>query len=122
MDIEVRRSPISGTGLFAKNFIPQGKTILAWNPKVLTKEEAAKLPEEEKSHYLYPDGDNMLWMQSPERYMNHSCDPNTYVIGRGDIASRDIRPGEEITSDYMDLESEDFKCRCGSEKCRNPAD
>jgi len=36
------------------------------------------------------------------------------------VASRDIQPGEEITSDYMDLETENFRCHCGSAKCRNP--
>lgn len=118
---EIKESTISGKGLFAKVLIPKGTVVLAWKPKVLTRQEAKKLPEEEQKHYLYPDGEKMLWMQPPERYVNHSCEPNTHVEGQSDVASRDIQPGEEITSDYMDLETENFTCHCGSEKCRNPA-
>lgn len=118
---ELRQSQISGKGLFATELIKNGETVVRWNPKVLTKEQANQLPEEEQKHYLYPEGDKFLWMQPPERYMNHSCEPNTYVVGQSDVALRDIQPGEEITSDYMDLEKESFKCHCGSAKCRNPA-
>jgi len=115
---EVRNSNISGKGLFATSLIKANEVVVAWHPKVLTREEAETLPEPEQ-HYLYPDGDKMLYMQPPERYMNHSCEPNTHVIGKSDVASRDIEPGEEITSDYMDLETENFACHCGSKNCRN---
>ena len=118
---EVRESPISGKGLFATELIKNGKTVVAWKPKVLTKEQVEALPEDEQKHYLYPEGDKFLWMQPPERFMNHSCEPNTHVVGQSDVASRDIEPGEEITSDYKDLEKEGFKCHCGTDKCRNPA-
>lgn len=114
----VKDSKISGKGLFATSLIKEGETVVAWNPKVLTKEEAGKLPPEEQKHYLYPEGDNVLWMQPPERYMNHSCDANTHVVRKSDVASRDIRPGEEITSDYLGLEASDFECNCGSPNCR----
>jgi SET domain-containing protein len=120
-DIEIAKSPISGKGLFAKTLIKKDSVVLFWRPKVLSKQEADALPDEEKAHYLYPEGESMLWMQSPERYLNHSCEPNTYVVGQSDVALRDIKPGEEITSDYIDLETEKFECRCGSAKCRNPA-
>jgi SET domain-containing protein len=118
---EVKKSKISGKGLFATALIKKGETVISWNPKVITKEEASKLPEDEQRHYLYPEGDNMLWMQPPERYMNHSCDPNTHTVGRGDVALSDIQPGEEITSDYLDLETEDFACSCGAKNCRRPS-
>ena len=118
---EVKNSKISGKGLFAAGLIKKGETVVAWKPKVITKQEASKLPEDEQKHYLYPEGDNMLWMQPPERYMNHSCDANTQVIGRSDVALRDILPGEEITSDYLDLDTEDFDCSCGAKDCRRPA-
>lgn len=120
-NIEVKQSPISGRGLFAKGLIKKGSTVLTWHPKVLSRKDADALPDEEKKHYLYPDGENMLWMQPPERYINHSCEPNTRVVGQSDVALRDIQPDEEITSDYLDLETEDFVCHCGSALCRKPA-
>lgn len=118
---EIRSSAIQGKGLFAVTLIKKGETVVDWHPKVLTKDESKKLPADEQKHYLYPDGENMLWMQPPERYMNHSCNANTHVVRKSDVASRDIQPGEEITSDYLDLETENFKCNCGAINCRKPA-
>jgi uncharacterized protein len=117
-DIEVRDSPLNGKGVFSKRLIKAGEVIFTWHPKVLTKDEAMKLPEVELKHYTYPDGGNILWMQSPERYINHSCDANTRVINQSDVASCDIPPNTEITSDYIDIETEDFICNCGSKNCR----
>jgi uncharacterized protein len=117
---EVKESTIQGKGLFAKGKIAKGEAVVEWHPKVLTKEEASKLPAVEQKHYLYPDGDKLLYMQEPERYVNHSCDANTHVVNRSDVASRDIEKGEEITSDYLDLDTEDFACSCGTSKCRRP--
>jgi uncharacterized protein len=120
LKFEVRDSPISGRGLYATELIREGETVVSWNPKVLTKHEANELTAGEYKHYTYPEGDNVLWMQPPERFMNHSCDPNTHVIGRGDVALRDIAPGEEITSDYLDFTNDDVVCNCGSSNCRRP--
>jgi SET domain-containing protein len=50
--------------------------------------------------------------------MYHSCDANTHVVGKSDVALRDIAIGDEITSDYIDLETENFSCNCGSPNCR----
>ncbi|HSX00120.1 MAG TPA: SET domain-containing protein [Patescibacteria group bacterium] len=119
--IEIKNSPIAGKGIFAKEPIKRGALVLKWRPKVLTKEQAAELPAEEQKHYTYPNGEKVLWMQPPERFVNHSCEPNTHVVDESDVALRDIKPGEEITSDYIDVEATKFKCFCGSEKCRNPA-
>lgn len=115
---EVRDSRISGKGLFATSLIKANEVVVSWHPKVLSREQADALPKSEQ-HYLYPDGDDVLYMQAPERYMNHSCEPNTQVVGKSDVAIRDIEPGEEITSDYMDLETENFVCQCGSQNCRS---
>lgn len=117
LKVEVRNSAISGKGLFATTMIRKGETVLFWHPKELSREEAAELPASEQ-HYMYPEGDIMLYMQPPERYVNHSCEPNTHVVGKSDVASKDIQSGEEITSDYMDIETENFVCHCGSKNCR----
>lgn len=116
---EVRSSAIQGRGLFALRHIKQDEVVVSWHPKVLTKEEASGLPPDEQKHFTYPDGDKILWMQPPERYMNHSCDANTRVVGQSDVAARDIQAGEEITSDYIDIETEDFICSCGTQNCRS---
>jgi len=57
-----------------------------------------------------------------ERYMNHSCDPNTWwEDSRTLVARRDIPPGEEVTYDYATSEVAipfQMVCRCGSPCCR----
>jgi uncharacterized protein len=60
--------------------------------------------------------------EGPDRYMNHSCDPNTWWIDSDTmVARRDIAPGDEVTADYSTSEiAVDFAltCRCGSPLCR----
>jgi len=116
----VKDSAINGKGIYATKLIKKDEIVVSWNPKVLSKQEAEKLPTEEYKHYTYPDGDRILWMQPPERFMNHSCEPNTHVVSRSDVALRDILPGEEITSDYLDFANEDVVCNCGSANCKRP--
>jgi histone-lysine N-methyltransferase ASH1L len=63
------------------------------------------------------------------RFVNHSCEPNCEmqkwsVLGLPRMAlfaSRDIKPGEELTYDYnfaLFNPSEGQQCRCGSSACR----
>ncbi len=60
---------------------------------------------------------------SPFRFINHSCDPNTYIVGkRTVVALEDIKEGQEITMDYSFTEADKGwsieKCTCGSSNCR----
>lgn len=86
------------------------------DPKQLTDEEY-------ESHCDYFDNKIVL-MQSPEVYINHSCDPNTYVKTidgiRKVLAMRDIKTGDEVTYDYSINGDDDgtFNCGCGSKNCR----
>lgn len=53
----------------------------------------------------------------------HSCNPNSSCDMESRIftAVRDIEPGELITMDYMETETDLFKsfpCRCGAANCR----
>jgi len=61
-------------------------------------------------------------LDSPLRFLNHSCDPNTTRLGEFTAWSlRDIKPGEEITMDYSLLDVNPkwhMKCECGSPNCR----
>jgi hypothetical protein len=67
-----------------------------------------------ETHLVSEDGD--------EKYMNHSCDPNTWwVDDETMLARRDILPGEEITYDYSTTEVAvplEMHCLCGSPLCR----
>lgn len=57
------------------------------------------------------------------RFINHSCDPNTFLrrtAKRAEFyARRNIRAGEELTVDYGESHHEGrLRCRCGAARCR----
>ena len=57
------------------------------------------------------------------RYINHSCDPNTFMrctATRAEFyALRAIARGEELTVDYGECQHEGrLACRCGAASCR----
>ena len=119
-DVIVKKSNIHGKGAFAARDFKKGEIVLRWDRShMLTKKEAENFPKNLKKYVNYHKGAYLV-MQSPERFVNHSCNPNTKVKDFGDIAIRDIKKGEQITSDYAVDASLDFemKCNCGSKDCR----
>lgn len=117
MDVIVKKSKIQGKGVFANRNFKKGEVVLKWNPQEITKEEAEKLSAKEK-HYLWCQNGQYYLMQPPERYLNHSCDSNTKVKNKSDVAVRNIKKGEEITSTYNKKSSVNFKCKCGVKNCK----
>jgi hypothetical protein len=119
-DLEIRESTIAGRGLYALRSFEAGDTVLQWDlSHSIAIEEWPSLSEEER-RYTHPlNAQRILIVQPPERFVNHSCDPNTRVINFSDVAIRRITAGEEITSDYgSEGAAVSFQCSCGSSKCR----
>jgi len=124
-DTETRPSPIQGTGVFALRPFAPGERVRRANVVREVTEQAPLRPEqgERLEHCDYPDGRVMLW-GAPDRYYNHSCDPNAYAVYH-DVAVVDIvarRPivaGEEITVNYLINNSggDAWPCRCGAARC-----
>ena len=123
-NVVVKKSRIDGKGVFSNRRFKKGELILEMDdshvvtdPTKLTKEQ-----HELELDYL-ADGKTVI-MQTPERYINHSCDPNSYVETVSGIrkvfAMRDIQKGEEIVGDYSinGYNEGTFECRCGSKNCR----
>jgi SET domain-containing protein len=57
------------------------------------------------------------------RFINHSCEPNTFIrctAQRAEFyARRAIAPGEELTADYGESHHNGkLPCRCGAANCR----
>jgi SET domain-containing protein len=124
-DVEVRASRIEGLGLFAARAFRAGERIRRITvvreitPAAPLREDAG----ERTDHCDYPDG-RVVLIGFPDRHINHRCDPNAYVVYRGDAAiltaRRAIAPGDEITCDYsVNLTGGSaWPCRCGAPRCR----
>ncbi len=89
-----------GKGVFANRDFKKGEIVIQYKLKPITKKEFENLPEDEKEYthihwgqiYLYP---------LPERYVNTCDNPNTLpdLKRQCDVAIKDIKKGEEITTD-----------------------
>ena len=119
-DLRVGRS-YAGLGLFAKDKITKGDFIIEYCGPLLTDEEADK----KGGAYLFEIDDEYTIdgssRKNTARYINHSCKPNCEPEIDGDrvfvYATRNIKPGEELTYHYGKNYFEDYikpiGCRCG---------
>ena len=131
IEVEARRlvvgkSPIHGTGMFARQTIPTSARVIEYVGERINKQESLRRCEQgnERIFSLNDEQDldgNVAW--NPARFINHSCDPNCDAeVDDGRIwiiARRDIPAGEEITFNYgYDLEDyKDYVCNCGATNC-----
>lgn len=125
--LAVRPSQIDGSGCFATVFFPKGRKIAEYAGERISRAEVARRARVRRK--LRICAVNSYWSLDGSRggngthYINHSCAPNSYMrITHGHIlfmALRDIRPGEEITLDYVTtLHSNDKRCYCKAPACR----
>jgi len=124
--LAVKKSKIHGRGCFATTRFRGRKKIAEYTGEKITNAEA-----ERRGHrrVLRISGLDGRWSidgshgGNGTHYINHSCRPNCYMqTVRGHLivmALRDIRPGEEITLDYVaTLHSDRKRCSCKSPGCR----
>jgi uncharacterized protein len=123
---ELRRSPVSGYGVFATEAIPEGELVALWAGSALSYAEVRALPSELEHLWVQVWFDLFLTPTrvaeiEPADRMNHSCEPNCGVVGSvAVIARRAIDIGEELTFDYGTTETVGLHmlCRCGAPGCR----
>lgn len=120
-DIVIKKSKIVGKGVFANRDFKKGEMVLKLEYRTLKNSNLKDLPSSEK-HYLWRVAENKYELVLPPgRYVNHSCDANTTVRKGCDVANRDIKKGEEITSNYNRAKTSrevSFECKCGSKNCK----
>ncbi|MFH1294669.1 MAG: SET domain-containing protein [Candidatus Aenigmatarchaeota archaeon] len=119
-DVIVKKSPIEGLGVFACRNFRKGDIVFKWDVShKLTREQAKSLPEKKRRYVPCFKGVYIL-LQPPERYVNHSCEANTNIRDFCDVAVRDIKKGEEITTNCLGAAPDWFKikCNCGSKECK----
>ncbi len=103
-DVVIKKSKIgqfpNGKGVFANRDFKKGEVVIKYNLKPLTKEEFENLPKGEKEFTHKHRGVIHLY-SIPERYVNHTSNPNTVqdLKKKWDVAKKDIKKGEEITTD-----------------------
>jgi SET domain-containing protein len=123
-NVVVKKSRISGKGVFSNRSFKKGEVILEMDDSHVVTDPSKVTKEQHESELDYSSDGKIVVMQVPERYINHSCAPNSYVKTVNGIrkvfAMRDIQKGEEIVGDYSinGYNEGTFKCRCGSENCR----
>ncbi len=120
----VKPSPIHGKGVFAAVDFKAGDRILRRDDSRLVTDESPLAEGEWVYHCDWIADGRVVYVQEPERYTNHSCDPNSVGEAmegvRYCVARRDIRAGEEITYDYCidNWGDKSWRCDCGSARCR----
>ena len=117
------RSSISGWGVYASEPIAEDTRIVEYKGQLVPQEEAWRreqryLPRQRIWIFTI----NGRWARDAgfggniARYVNHACNPNCYTeIFRHHIwiiASRDIKPGEELTYDYNTDGVAGIPCQC----------
>ncbi len=122
----VKRSAIVGRGLYTKVRIPRRAKIGEFGGERIGLREARRrakgrdivaIVELDKFAYDATVGDNAF------RWINHSCDANTFIRctdTRAEFyARRPIAAGEELTTDYVESHHNgELACRCGAKNCR----
>jgi len=132
--LRVVRSKIHGYGLIALEPYKVGD-IVCYGDGVLYRERdefddtyALVMPGYETDEDGN-EGPPLYWdLVDQTRWINHSCDPNTYVDSSWDagtktirtwwVATRDIEVGEELTYDYAFCGHLAEACACGASACR----
>jgi hypothetical protein len=124
--VAVRRSPIEGDGLFASAAIAEGTVVIRLGGRLVTSAALAELIDaattyvdtitvDEDAHLVLPPG-------TAAHFGNHSCDPDLWLVGPYELATRrPIAVGDEITLDYATVSGADgfaMDCHCGSARCR----
>ena len=99
-DVIIGKGELAGKGVYANRDFENGEVVIKYNLKPLTQKEFEELSDSEKMFTHSHHGKIQLYGE-PERYVNHSDDPNTNPDHTmlADIASRAIKKGEMITTD-----------------------
>jgi uncharacterized protein len=124
--LERRRSPIQGSGLFATAPIRVGEVVTIWGGSIFTGADlrtgVARLNSCVQVAEGFHLGSPKQLAENLDEYMNHSCDPNVWLVDEVTLVARhDIARGDELTIDYALWETDAtwaMDCTCGSPLCR----
>ena len=124
--VAVKPSRIDGRGVFASDPLPARRKIGELTGTLITLQEARRRAKHKRRIAIVEFEDGIAIDATTDkcfRYVNHSCEPNTYLRRIGHRVEfytlRKIAPGEELTCNYGESHHEGrLPCRCGSVRCR----
>lgn len=143
-NIQLRRSPIHGNGVFAARALPKGMRLIQYRGTLRPHDEIDRCygGDADSGHtFLFTLNDDYVIDANlggnTARWINHSCDPNCEAVlhespsgdpSRDRVFIETIRPikaGEELTYDYgITLDEAHtprmkkiWACRCGAADC-----
>lgn len=136
--IQVRKSGVHGKGVFTRQPIAEGETIIEYTGEVISWPEALRRhphDPQDPNHtfYFHIDDGHVIDAKvggNSSRWINHACDPNCEADeedGRVFIrALRNLAQDEELFYDYgLTIDERytpklkrEYACRCGSANCR----
>ena len=128
--LHVAKSKIAGTGAFAMKAIPAKRKLGNMGGEIISYKEAQKRVKKQPGNVLFMvefDNEDIALdasINSNElRFINHSCDPNTYMRRAYQkvefYTRRAIKKGEELTCDYGETHHDGkLPCKCGAKNCR----
>ena len=120
-------SGIEGRGLAAIAPIAKDEIVAIKGGHIVDTATLNALPERlRNSDVQIAEGFHLVALEEAEYepvmlFINHSCEPNVGFAGNVVlVAMRDIRAGEELTTDYalFDDHDETMQCQCGTPSCR----
>lgn len=126
-ELKVDKSKIDGKGAYAQESIPARKKIGDLGGVIISQREARKIAKATKRVAIVEFGNGRALNASVNsnalRYINHSCNPNTYMRVLDNrvefYALRSIRHNEELTCDYGETHHDGkLPCRCGAPGCQ----
>lgn len=106
-DVLIGKGSLAGKGVYACKGFKKGEVVIKYNFKPISEQEYKQLSDSEKM-FAHSHWGQIYLYGAPERYVNHSENPNTYpdLKNKCDVAIRDIAKGEMVTTD----ESKDDIC------------
>jgi hypothetical protein len=125
--VKVAKSRIAGKGAYALQNIPARKKIGDLGGTIITMKEALQLIKDLKVINMVELENDLALNASAQpndmRFINHSCDPNTFMRVMKDrvefYALKNIKKGQELSCDYGETHHEGtLPCKCGAKNCR----
>jgi SET domain-containing protein len=122
----VRRSGIVGQGLYTPVAIAKGAKVGEFEGEVIGLREARRRAAGRRIVAIVELERHAIDATRTGRgfrFINHSCDANTFIrctATRAEFyARRPIAPDEELTADYGESQHNGtLPCRCGAKRCR----